>query len=149
VISFELRIFLSFLLPTKLLPHDMKISTCFCSQSASVLSHCPFRFVSLCTECTYSLLKLLKPTGFVMHQQVRHSTIVRSAYTVFMLCIYLRTNSDLCHLQHKLVGFYKRDEKCLLRGANWVFKQRSLCFVFKRLIWDSLLSCASFLGQKK
>jgi hypothetical protein len=21
-------------------------------------------------------------------------------------CIYLRTNSDLCHLQHKLIGFY-------------------------------------------
>jgi len=24
--------------------------------------------------------------------------------------IYLRTNSDLCHLQHKLIGFYNRDE---------------------------------------
>jgi len=22
-----------------------------------------------------------------------------------MFCIYLRTNSDLCHLQHKLIGF--------------------------------------------
>ena len=37
-------------------------------------------------------------------------------------CIYLRTNSDLCHLYHKLIGFYNRDEKCLLRGTNWVFK---------------------------
>jgi hypothetical protein len=27
--------------------------------------------------------------------------------------IYLRTNSDLCHLYHKLIGFYNRDEKCL------------------------------------
>ena len=26
-----------------------------------------------------------------------------------MFCIYLRTNSDLCHLQHKLIGFYNRD----------------------------------------
>ena len=26
------------------------------------------------------------------------------------------------HLQHKLIGFYNRDEKCLLRGTNWVFK---------------------------
>ena len=25
-----------------------------------------------------------------------------------MFCIYLRTNSDLCHLQHKLIGFYNR-----------------------------------------
>ena len=30
-----------------------------------------------------------------------------------MFCIYLRTNSDLYHLQHKLIGFYNRDDKCL------------------------------------
>ena len=40
---------------------------------------------------------------------------------IYVFCIYLRTNSDLCHLQHKLIGFYNRDEKCLLRGTNWVF----------------------------
>jgi len=28
----------------------------------------------------------------------------------------------LCHLQHKLIGFYNRDEKCLQRGTEWVFK---------------------------
>jgi len=28
----------------------------------------------------------------------------------------------LCHLQHKLIGFYNRDEKCLQRGTDWVFK---------------------------
>jgi hypothetical protein len=38
----------------------------------------------------------------------------------------LRTNSDLCHLQHELIGFYNRDENCLQRGTDWVFK----CFVF-------------------
>jgi hypothetical protein len=46
----------------------------------------------------------------------------------------MRTNSDLCHLQHKLIGFYNRDEKCLLRGTNWVFKWSSLRFVFEGLI---------------
>jgi hypothetical protein len=51
-----------------------------------------------------------------------------------VFCIYLRTNSDLCHLQHKLVGFYNRDEKCLQRGTDWVFKYCSLRFVFKGLI---------------
>ena len=51
-----------------------------------------------------------------------------------MFCIYLRTNSDLCHSQHILIGFYNRDEKCLLRGTNWVFKLSSLRFVFKGLI---------------
>jgi len=41
---------------------------------------------------------------------------------IYVFRIYLRTNSDLCHLQHKLIGFYNRDEKCLLCGTNWVFK---------------------------
>jgi len=57
-----------------------------------------------------------------MHQQVQHSRTVRSAHTVFMFCIYLRTNSDLYHLHHKRVGFYNRDQKYLLCGKNWVFK---------------------------
>jgi len=51
-----------------------------------------------------------------------------------VFCIYLRTNSDLCHLQHKLTGFYNRDEKCLQRGTDWVSKYSSLLFVFKGLI---------------
>jgi hypothetical protein len=41
---------------------------------------------------------------------------------IYVFCIYLRTNSDLCQLQHKLIGFYNREEKCLLRGTDWVFK---------------------------
>jgi len=43
-----------------------------------------------------------------------------------MFCIYLRTNSELCHLQHKLIGFYNRDEKCLQRGTDWGFKLSQL-----------------------
>ena len=42
-------------------------------------------------------------------------------HCIYVFCIYLRTNSDLCHLQHKLTGFYSRDEKCLQRGTDWVF----------------------------
>ena len=42
-----------------------------------------------------------------------------------MFCVDLRTNSDLCHLQHKLIGFYNRDEMCLQRGTDWVFKYNS------------------------
>jgi len=26
------------------------------------------------------------------------------------------------HLQHKLIGFYNPDEKCLQRGTDFVFK---------------------------
>jgi len=43
-------------------------------------------------------------------------------HCIYVVCIYLRTNCDLCHLQHKLIGFYNRDEKCLQRGTDWVFK---------------------------
>jgi len=50
-----------------------------------------------------------------------------------VFCIYLKTNSDLCHLQHKLIGFYDRDEKCLQRCTDWVFKYSSLRFVCKGL----------------
>ena len=42
--------------------------------------------------------------------------------TLYLFCIYPRTNSDLCHLQHKLIGFYNPDEKCLQRGTDWGFK---------------------------
>ena len=55
-----------------------------------------------------------------------------------MFCVYLRTNSHLCHLQHKLIGFNNRDEKFLLRGTNWVFKYSSLRFVFNIYIYPSI-----------
>ena len=65
---------------------------------------------------------LLKPTGHMMHQQFNIQQFTFCPHCICVFCIYLKTNSDLCHLQHKLIGFYNRDEKCLLRGTNWVFK---------------------------
>jgi len=50
---------------------------------------------------------------------------------IYVLFIYLRTKSDFCLIQYELIGFYNRDEKCLLRCTNWVFKTKRLCFVFK------------------
>ena len=41
---------------------------------------------------------------------------------IYVFCVDLRTNSDLCHLQLKLTGFYNPDEKCLQRGTDWGFK---------------------------
>jgi len=32
---------------------------------------------------------LLKPIGYMMHQQVQHSTTVRSAHTVFMCFVFI------------------------------------------------------------
>jgi hypothetical protein len=63
----------------------------------------------------------LKPTGYVMLQHVSHLTIY-ALPTLYLCVLYLSEDSDLCHLHHKLIGFYNRDEKCLQRGTDWVFK---------------------------
>ena len=65
---------------------------------------------------------LLKPTGHAMHQQFNINNCTFCSHCIYVFCNYLRTNSDLCHLHHKLIDFYNRDEKCLLRLTNWVFK---------------------------
>jgi len=58
-----------------------------------------------------------------MHQQFNIQQLhALSTLYIYVFCIYLRKSSDLCHLQHKLIGFYNRDEKCLLRGTDWIFK---------------------------
>jgi hypothetical protein len=72
-------------------------------------------------------VNLLKPTGYVMHQPVEYFNncpLCPNCIYVFRVC--LRTNSDLCHLQHNLIGFYNRDKKCLQRGTDWVFKWSGL-----------------------
>ena len=57
-----------------------------------------------------------------MHQQFD----IQQLYvltTLYLRVLYLSENKQrLVYLQHKLIGFYNRDEKCLLRGTNWVFK---------------------------
>ena len=67
-------------------------------------------------------INLLKPTGHVMHRQFN----IQQLYvlpTLYLCVLYSsEKNSDLCHFHHKLIGFYNRDEECLLRGTNWVFK---------------------------
>jgi len=67
-------------------------------------------------------INLLKPAGYVMHQQFNIQQFTLCPYCIYVFCFYLRTNSDLCHLQHKLIGFYNRDKKCLQRGTHWVYK---------------------------
>jgi hypothetical protein len=52
---------------------------------------------------------------------------------MYVVGIYLRTNSYLCHLHHKLIGLYKQDEKRLQLGTDWVFKYSSMRFVYKGL----------------
>jgi len=65
-------------------------------------------------------VNLIMPTGYVKHQQFNIQQLC--PHCIYVFCISLRTNSDFCHLQHKLIGFYNRDEKCLQRGTDWGFK---------------------------
>jgi len=57
-----------------------------------------------------------------MHQQFNIQQLYALSTLYLCVCIYLRTNSDLYHLQNKLIGFYNRDKKCLLCGTDWLFK---------------------------
>jgi len=68
----------------------------------------------------YPQFNLFKPIGYVMHHQFNIQQLY-ALPTIYMICIYLGTNSDLWHLQPKLVGFYNGDEKCLQRGTTWAF----------------------------
>ena len=91
----------------------------------------------LCSTCTAhrpsARFNLLMPTVTRCTNSLTFNNCTFCPHCIYVFCIYLRTNSDLCHLQHKLIGFYNRDEKCLLLGTNWVFKYSSLRFVFKGL----------------
>ena len=67
------------------------------------------------------MFNLLKPTGHAMHQQFN----IQQMYvlpTPYLCVLYLSENKQRLVPQHKLIGSYNRDEKCLLRGTNWVFK---------------------------
>jgi hypothetical protein len=75
-----------------------------------------------CPRTLVEVLNLLKPTGYVIHHQFNIQQLYALPTLYLCVCIYLKTNSDLCHLQHKLIGFYNRDEKSLQRGTDWVFK---------------------------
>jgi hypothetical protein len=67
-----------------------------------------------------SFINFLKPNAGVKHQLFNIQELLPQCTRVF--CIYLRKNIDLCHLHHKLFGFYNWDGKCLLRGTDWVFE---------------------------
>jgi hypothetical protein len=56
-----------------------------------------------------------------MHQQFNIQQLY-ALPTLYLCVLYLSENSNLFHFQHKLIGFYNRDGKCLLRGTDWVFK---------------------------
>jgi hypothetical protein len=61
-------------------------------------------------------------TSHVMHQQFNIQQLY-ALPTLYLCVLYLSQNKQrLVHLQHILIGFYNRDEKCLLRGTDWILK---------------------------
>jgi len=63
-------------------------------------------------------INLLKPTGYVMHQQFNIQQLY-ALPTLYLCVLYLSENGQrLVPLKHKLIGFYNRDEKCLQRGTD-------------------------------
>ena len=71
--------------------------------------HRTTQITTILEECGPCLIFASFTPAFSLQQWKRHGK------TSF------RTNSDLCHLQHKLISFYNRG-KCLQRGTDWVFK---------------------------
>ena len=54
-------------------------------------------------QWVFALFNLLKPTGYVMHHQFNIQQLYAlSTLYLCVFCIYLRTNSDLGHLQLNL-----------------------------------------------
>ena len=56
-----------------------------------------------------------------MHHQIN----IQQLYvlpTLYICVLCLSENKQRLVPQHKLIGFYNRDEKCLQRGTDWVFK---------------------------
>jgi hypothetical protein len=76
----------------------------------------------------FHVIDHLKPTGHVMHQQFNIQQLY-ALPTQYFCVLYLSENK----LTASTDWFYKRDEKCLQRGKDWVFKLSSLRFVFKGL----------------
>ena len=67
---------------------------------------------------------ILMPAGYVTHQQFNIQELY-ALHTPSLCVLYLSENKQRLvplSLHHKLIGFYNRDVKCLLRGMDCVFK---------------------------
>ena len=63
-----------------------------------------------------------------------------TAHTVFVCFLFISEQKATCATYSiKLTGFYNRDEKCLQRGTDWVFKYSGLHLGFKGLTRNRLL----------
>jgi hypothetical protein len=86
--------------------------------------------------CTFAPLKktvnLLKPTGYVMHQQVWHSTIVCSVHTVFMCFVFI----------------WEQIATCATYGINWLVFITEMKSVYSAVRTGSLNKAVCALSVK-
>jgi len=54
--------------------------------------------------------------------QIQNTVLVHSVGAHYGIPYCLQNYTDINRIQHKLIGFYNPDEKCLQRGTDWVFK---------------------------
>jgi len=72
---------------------------------------------------------LLKPSGYYVYCQllcVLPVTVCTASFNITKstFCsqgIYVVRISELCPVENSIIASYKRDNKCLLRGTNWIF----------------------------
>jgi hypothetical protein len=72
-----------------------------------------------------------------MHQQFN----IQQLYilpTLYLCVLYLSENRQWLVPQHKLIDFLNWDEKCSLRGTDWVFKLSDLFFGLQGLKYREL-----------
>jgi hypothetical protein len=63
----------------------------------------------------------LYPIDYIIHHQFKIQQLY--ALPALYICVlFLSENKQRLVSQHKLIGFYNRDEKCLQRGTDWAFK---------------------------
>jgi ferredoxin len=60
--------------------------------------------IKMCPDIS-DLFNLLKPTVYMMHDHLISNNCTLCPHCIYVFCIYLRTNSDVCPIQHKLNGF--------------------------------------------
>jgi hypothetical protein len=67
---------------------------------------------------------------YMYHQLNIQQFYVLPTQCIYVVCVGVRTNINLCPLHHKLIRFYNLNSKCLQRVTDWIFKYSSLRLVF-------------------
>jgi len=90
-------------------PHGVFMCFVWIWEQTAIISLCSIDWLVFITktQCVYCA--------------VRSTFYVLPTQCVYVFCVDLRTNRDYFTVQHWLVGFYKWDGVCLLRGTDWVF----------------------------